>query len=110
MMHSKSNPQAARQHSWTLRAAAEQLKLAPAVLVVFADRFAQGHFLLIARRELIRAGVHVPLMASHRRLLERDGPARARMVQARLQSVGSRIQFATNSRPTVPRCRFEHPR
>ncbi len=46
----------------------------PAVLVVFDDELAQGHFLRIADREMRRAGVHVPLMASHRRLLEREGP------------------------------------
>ena len=46
----------------------------PAVLVVFDDELAQGHFLRIADREMTRTGVPVPLMASHRRLLEREGP------------------------------------
>ena len=46
----------------------------PAVLVVFDDELAQGHFLRIADREMTRTGAHVPLMASHRRLLEREGP------------------------------------
>ncbi len=46
----------------------------PTVLVVFDDDLAHSHFLRIADREMTRVGVHVPLMASHRRLLEREGP------------------------------------
>ena len=46
----------------------------PQVLVVFDDELPQGHFLRIARGEMTRTGVHVPLMVSHRLLLEREGP------------------------------------
>ena len=47
---------------------------APAVLVVFDDDIAQTHFLRVAREEMDRVRVAVPLLASHRGLLERRGP------------------------------------
>ncbi len=46
----------------------------PAVLVVFEDDLAAHHFLRVARREMDRAGVNVPLRVSHGALLEREGP------------------------------------
>ena len=46
----------------------------PTVLVVFEDEIAQTHFLLVARDEIERTGVRVPLRVSHRGLLERVGP------------------------------------
>ena len=46
----------------------------PGVLVVFEDDIAQTHFLRIAREEMARTGVEVPLLVSHRGLLERQGP------------------------------------
>ena len=46
----------------------------PAVLVVFDDELAANHFLRVAREEMGRARVEVPLRVSHRRLLERGGP------------------------------------
>ncbi len=46
----------------------------PTVLVVFDDELTHGQFLRIAQREMKRTGVRVPLLASHRRLLEREGP------------------------------------
>ena len=46
----------------------------PNVLVVFDDDIAQTHFLRIAREEMARAGVEVPLLVSHRELVEREGP------------------------------------
>ena len=46
----------------------------PIVLVVFEDEIAQTHFLRVARDEMERAGVTVPLQVSHRSLLERVGP------------------------------------
>ena len=46
----------------------------PDVLVVFDDDIAQTHFLRVAREEMARTGVTVPLLVSHRRLLEREGP------------------------------------
>ena len=46
----------------------------PTVLVVFEDEIAQTHFLRVARDEMARAGVNVPLGVSHRSLLERVGP------------------------------------
>ncbi len=48
--------------------------LRPDVLVVFEDDIAAGHFLRVARREIARARVDLPLLVSHRALLERDGP------------------------------------
>ena len=46
----------------------------PGVLVVFDDELAAGHFLRVAAREMKRARVNVPLLVSHRVLVERDGP------------------------------------
>ena len=46
----------------------------PDVLVVFEDDIAQTHFLRVAREEMARAGVTVPLLVSHRRMIEREGP------------------------------------
>jgi len=46
----------------------------PLVLVVFDDPFAPAHFLEVARREMLRVRVPLPLLASHRELLEREGP------------------------------------
>ncbi len=46
----------------------------PLVLVVFEDEIAQTHFLRVARDEMARMGVNVPLRVSHRSLLERVGP------------------------------------
>ena len=46
----------------------------PVVLVVFEDEIAQTHFLRVARDEMARTGVSVPLRVSHRSLLERVGP------------------------------------
>ena len=46
----------------------------PAVLVVFEDEFARTHFLRVARDEMEKTRVDVPLLVSHRSLLERVGP------------------------------------
>ena len=46
----------------------------PDVLVVFHDDLAATHFLRIAQDEMARAGVEVPLLVSHRELVEREGP------------------------------------
>ena len=46
----------------------------PLVLVVFDDPVAPTHFLEVARREMLRLRVPLPLLASHRELLEREGP------------------------------------
>ena len=48
--------------------------IAPAVLVVFDDELAAGHFLRVAGDEMKRAGVRVPLWVSHRNALDRLGP------------------------------------
>ena len=45
----------------------------PQVLVVFDDELAATHFLRVARVEMGRAKVEVPLWVSHRQLLEREG-------------------------------------
>ena len=46
----------------------------PAVLVVFDDDIAAGHFLRVADNEMRRTGVRVPLWVSHRAALEESGP------------------------------------
>ncbi|MXZ90477.1 MAG: hypothetical protein F4Z05_03260 [Chloroflexi bacterium] len=46
----------------------------PLVLVVFDDDIALTHFLEVASREIRRARVRVPLLASHRELVESVGP------------------------------------
>ena len=46
----------------------------PLVLVVFEDPVAPTHFLEVARREMARVRVPLPLLASHRELVEREGP------------------------------------
>ena len=46
----------------------------PAVLVVFDDELAAHHFLGVARMEMKRARVEVPLRVSYRAALEREGP------------------------------------
>ncbi len=46
----------------------------PVVLVVFEDQLAANHFLRVAREEMGRARVKVPLWVSHKRLLGREGP------------------------------------
>ena len=45
----------------------------PIVLVVFHDELAATHFLRLAMDEMDRAGVEIPLLVSHRGLLEREG-------------------------------------
>ena len=46
----------------------------PIVLVVFDDELAATHFLQLARREMERTGVEVPLWVSKKAVLERLGP------------------------------------
>ena len=46
----------------------------PMVLVVFDDPIAMTHFLEVAAREMERAGVRVPLLASNRELVMSVGP------------------------------------
>ena len=46
----------------------------PAVLVVFHDELAASHFLRVARKRMDRAGVEVPILVSHEKLLAREGP------------------------------------
>ena len=46
----------------------------PTVLVVFGDELAAHHFLRVAREEVARTRVDVPLRVSHKGLIERDGP------------------------------------
>ena len=46
----------------------------PAVLVVFEKRVAQSTFVRIARREMDRAGIEVPMLVSRRDLVEELGP------------------------------------
>ena len=46
----------------------------PAVLVVFGDELAAHHFLRVAREEMKRAGVAVPVLVSHAGFVEAEGP------------------------------------
>ena len=46
----------------------------PVVMVVFEDRVAQSRFLRVAREEMERADVQVPLLVSRRTLIEKHGP------------------------------------
>ena len=46
----------------------------PDVLVVLHDDIAQTHFLRVAREQMDRSGVEVPLLVSHRELVERETP------------------------------------
>ena len=46
----------------------------PAVLVVFDDELPANHFLRVARGEMERVGVEVPLQVSHERALRAEGP------------------------------------
>ncbi len=46
----------------------------PSVLVVFDDELAGVHFRRVAREEMERTGVEVPLRVSHRAALEQHGP------------------------------------
>ena len=46
----------------------------PIVLVVFHDELAATHFLRVAQEQMARSDVEVPLLVSHRGLLEREGP------------------------------------
>ena len=46
----------------------------PAVLDVFKHEISQTHFLRVARDEMARTGVTVPLRVFHRTLLEKVGP------------------------------------
>ena len=46
----------------------------PAVLVVFHEELAVTHFLRVAVEEMVRTRTALPLLVSHRGLLEREGP------------------------------------
>jgi len=46
----------------------------PRVLVVLDDELAESNFHGVARREMDRTGVDVPLWVSHKDILERVGP------------------------------------
>ena len=49
----------------------------PTVLVVFGDELAAHHFLRVAREEMERTGVDLPLRVTHEGRLEGDGPLAA---------------------------------
>ena len=46
----------------------------PSVLVVFHEDLAATHFLRVALEEMVRTRTPLPLLVSHRGLLEREGP------------------------------------
>ena len=62
----------------------------PHVLIVFDDEITQTHFLRLARGEMERTGVNIPLLVSYRSLLERVGP----LGQAWRTTEGSELTYA----------------
>ena len=48
--------------------------VSPAVLVVFHDELAATHFMRVAVEETVRTRTPFPLLVSHRRLVEQEGP------------------------------------
>ena len=60
----------------------------PVVLVVFEDEIAQTHFLRVARDEMARTGVSVPLLVSNRSLLERVGASGTGVALRRRRGAG----------------------
>ena len=74
----------------------------PAVLVVFDDELAATHFLHVARSELERTGVDVPLWVSHKAALERLGPL-GRAWQAPYEGAGIPSPWGQKS---LAACRF----
>ena len=48
--------------------------VSPAVLVVFHDELAATHFMRVAVGEMVRTGTPLPLLVSHRGLVDREGP------------------------------------
>ena len=46
----------------------------PLVLIVFADHLVEANFLGVARREMARTGVNLPLWVSHKEMIEKEGP------------------------------------
>ena len=67
----------------------------PAVLVVFENDVTEANFLRLAREEMARAGVHVPLWVSHAAALNELGP------------LGQAWRLPNNRQPThaFPSCR-----
>ena len=70
----------------------------PIVLVVFEDEVAQTHFLRVARDEMARTGVDMPLRVSHRSPLERVGP----LGRAWLTPDGSQLGYPLHQPATRP--------
>ena len=52
----------------------EDRGVTPIVLVVFDDLLAEARFLGVARNEMRREGVHLPLWISHRQATDKEGP------------------------------------
>ena len=74
----------------------------PAVLIVFEDDLAKAHFLKTAGVEMKKAGVRVPLLVSHKGLLERVGP----FGLAWTNSEGSGLSYAfSRSQDKCKKCR-----
>ncbi len=46
----------------------------PLVLIVFDDYLVEANFLGVARREMARTGVNLPLWVSHKEMIEKEGP------------------------------------
>ena len=68
------------------------------VLVVFDDYLAEGNFLGVARREMVRTGVEVPLWISHTGLMERVGPLGTGLAQPGRAGAESRVHSNPHSR------------
>ena len=59
---------------YSTRRPVEDNAATPLVLVVFDDPLAEARFIGVARQEMLKAGVDLPLWVSHRRTLEEVGP------------------------------------
>ena len=46
----------------------------PLVLIVFDDHLVEANFLGVARREIKKTGVELPLWVSHKEMIEKEGP------------------------------------
>ena len=73
--------------------------LEPAVLVVFDDDLAATHFLRVAQQEMDRLRVAVPLLVSHRGLLERAGAAGTGLARPGRLRAGQRASGDMNPLP-----------
>ena len=73
----------------------------PTVLVGFDEEMAATHFLRVAVNEMVEARIVLPLLVSHRGLLERGGAAWTGMAQTG-RRLGARVPIPTAQHNIVP--------